>query len=111
MMINCMECGKAYSDQAKACIHCGARNPAHAGGGCLKAIIGLVVMVVLFAIFVVAIRMYTLDPKEASDKEMIMACRDVQNDTANGIETRQTARAACDAMEQKYREKYGHGPY
>ena len=95
MMINCTECGKAYSDQVKACIHCGARNPAHAGGGCLKAVIGLVVMVVLFAIFVVAIRMYTFDPKEASDKEMIMACRDVQNDTANGIETRQAAREAC----------------
>lgn len=111
MMINCKECGKAYSDQAKACIHCGARNPTHTGGGCLKAIIGLVVMVVLFAVFVVAIRMYTFDPKEASEREMIMACRNVQNDTANGIEARQTAREACDLMEQKYTAKYGHGPY
>jgi hypothetical protein len=111
MMINCTECGKAYSDQAKACIHCGARNPASTGGGCLKAVIGLVVMVVLFAIFVVAIRMYTFDPKEASEKEMIMACRDALNDTANGIETRQTLREACDSWEQKFREKYGHGPY
>lgn len=110
MMINCKECGKAYSDQAKACIHCGARNPTDTGGGCLKAIIGLVVMVALFAIFVVAIRMYTFDPKEASEREMIMGCRDAEND-ARGIETRQTIRGACDSMEQKFTAKYGHGPY
>ena len=92
---------------------CHATPDALASGASRRALrwCKAVVMVVLFAIFVVAIRMYTFDPKEASEQEMIMACRDALNDTANGIETRQTLREACDSWEQKFREKYGHGPY
>ena len=109
MMIKCTECGKEYSDQAKACVHCGARNPTNSGG-CLKAIIGLVVMVVVFAIFVIAMRAYTLDPQEVIDSEAIKECRKVENDELLSIGARRLARDACDLMEQRYNDKYGHAP-
>lgn len=109
MMINCTECGKEYSDQAKACVHCGAPNVAKSGG-CLKAAIGLVVMVVLFAIFVIALRAYTLDPQEMIDSEAIKECRNTENDELLSIEARRLARDACDLMEKRYNEKYGHAP-
>ena len=79
-------------------------------GFCLKAAIGLVVMVVLFAIFVIAIRAYTLDPQEMIDSEAIKECRNTENDELLSVEARRLARDACDLMEKRYNEKYGHAP-
>lgn len=109
MMIACKECGKEYSDQAKACVHCGAPN-ATKSGGCLKAMIGLVVMVVVFVMIVIALRAYTLDPEEAIKSEAIKECRKTENDELLDIGARRLARDACDLMEKQYNEKYGHAP-
>jgi hypothetical protein len=109
MMITCTECGKEYSDQAKACVHCGAPNTTKSGG-CLKAVLGLVAMVVVFAIIVIALRAYTVDPQEVIDSEAIKECRKTENDELLDIGARRLARDACDLMEKQYNEKYGHAP-
>ena len=109
MMIKCTECGKEYSDQAKACVHCGAPNTT-ISGGCLKAVIGLVVMVVVFVIIVIALRAYTIDPQEVIDSEAIKECRKAENDELLDISARRLARDACDLMEKRYNENYGHAP-
>lgn len=74
------------------------------------AMIGLVVMIVLFAIFIIAIRTYTLDPQEVIDSEAIKECRKMENDELLDIGARRLARDACDLMEKRYNEKYGHAP-
>ncbi len=67
-------------------------------------------MAALFAIFVVAIRAYTLDPQEVKDSEAIKECRKIENDVLLELSSRRFAREACDLLEQKYNDKYGNPP-
>jgi len=52
MMITCQECKKEYSSEAKACVHCGARNP-HRMSGAGKLGVGVAVVVGLFVVFLI----------------------------------------------------------
>lgn len=49
MLTTCSECGKQFSDQAPACVHCGAPNAAYQKpiGGAAKFLIATVVAVVV----------------------------------------------------------------
>lgn len=51
-MITCPECKKEYSEQAKACVHCGARNPKRMSAGG-KFGVAILVLVGLFVAFLV----------------------------------------------------------
>lgn len=52
MMITCPECKKEYSSEAKACVHCGARNPNRmSGAGKVGVVVGVIVG--LFVVFLI----------------------------------------------------------
>lgn len=52
MMITCAECKKEYSGQAKACVHCGARNPNKMSAGGKFGMFVLVFVLVLVGLFI-----------------------------------------------------------
>jgi len=52
MLITCQECKKEYSSEAKACVHCGAKNPKLMSGAGMFGVVVLV-LVGLFVAFLV----------------------------------------------------------
>lgn len=50
-MIDCHECGKPVSTEARACPHCGAKAKATPGNRLLWGLLGLIALVALIATF------------------------------------------------------------
>ncbi len=108
MLISCPECKKEYSDQAKACVHCGARNPKRMGPGLKLATILAAVLCVFLALVLIGNLAY--DPEKERDQRAIAECKKTENDPLLDADARRLARGACELLEQRYREKYGHAP-
>ncbi len=77
----------------KACVHCGAPNTTKSGG-CFKAVLGMVAMVVVFAIIVITLPRVSVSP-QVIDSEAIKECRKTENDELLSIGARRLARDAC----------------
>ena len=108
MMINCPECGKEYSDQAKRCVHCGAQNP-NKMGGCLMAATIAAALVCLFLAFLLFGNLAG-DPEKQAARDAISNCREPESDELLSIGARRLVRDTCDMMEQRFKSKYGHAP-
>jgi ribosomal protein L40E len=108
MMIKCPECEKDYSDQAKSCVHCGARNPTKMGG-CLKAATIGMALLALFLAFLLFGNL-AVNPEKQADRDAIDLCREAEQDQLLDLGARRLARQACDMMERRFTEKYGHNP-
>ena len=108
MLITCAECKKEYSDQAKQCVHCGARNPNKMSGGLKFATIIMALVCVLLALILIGNTVY--DPEQDAAQQAIASCGDLVDDELLSINARRLARDTCDRMEQRYKEKYGHAP-
>lgn len=108
MLITCAECGKDYSDQAKACVHCGAKNPARMGGG-LKAATIIMALVCVFLAFLLFGNLAG-DPEKQQARDAISECRESVQDELLDLEARRLARSTCDMMEQRFEDRYGHAP-
>ena len=108
MMITCPECKAEYSDQAKACIHCGAKNPKKMSGGSKFGIFALVIIGLFIAFLVIGNMAY--DPKEHALSDAIARCRKDENDQLLSIGARRLARDACEMLAQRYKDNYGRAP-
>lgn len=111
----CHECGKEYSSEAKACIHCGARNPSHRGMGYYASRLALVaglLVVGFMALGGLLVSRVPPEEREAKyrDREAIEMCREQQNDELSDISTRRMIREACDKMASNFRATYGVDP-
>jgi hypothetical protein len=108
MMITCPECKKEYSDQSKNCVHCGARNPNKMSAGGKIGVFLLIVVGLFVALLIFGNMAY--DPEQHSAELAIEECRKSENDALLSIEARRIARGACELLEQRYKDKYGHAP-
>lgn len=111
----CHECGKQYSSEAKACIHCGARNGSHRGLGYYVSRFALVAgLLVVGFIAVGALLLSQVPPEQREakrrDREAIELCREQQNDELSDLSTRRMIREACDKMASNFRATYGVDP-
>ena len=108
MLIACEECSKEYSDQAKTCIHCGARNPSKKTAGAKFGVFLLWAAGIFVALVVFGNLVY--DPDKDAAQRAIAECRKSKDDALLGRDARLLARKACDRMVADYRRQYGHSP-
>jgi hypothetical protein len=116
-MIRCTECGKDFSDQAKACVHCGARNPSFASPG---RWLGRIVMggAILFVILLsYGCLLGAMDPESearAKDRDVISYCEDqyqeMKDDPRLSKGARGIAYGACEKLKADYRQKWNREP-
>ena len=111
----CHECGKEYSSEAKACIHCGARNESWTSPGMKVA---ATLFCIVFAGVILVGVLIANRPKEpaglAKAKSQARAaldeCRSRQDDELRELSERRFTRAMCDKMEADFRSNFGENP-
>lgn len=108
MLITCAECHSEYSDQAKACVHCGAPT-VRTGGGSGRLVRALVIAAGLFIVLVVFGNL-VYDPGRDAAERAIAECRKTEKDTLLDVNARRLARDTCDSLESNYEKKYGRTP-
>lgn len=69
-MITCLECKNEYSEQAKACVHCGARNPMRMSTGGKFGMTILVLVGLFVAFLVIGNLSYTASGGAAANAEI-----------------------------------------
>ncbi|MCO1335350.1 hypothetical protein MO867_13510 [Microbulbifer sp. OS29] len=99
MLIQCKECSNEYSDQAQACIHCGARNPNKTSTGRKAGVAMLSLLGIAAGLLVLGNLIY--DPEKDALQRALIECRKAQDDPLLTTEARRMARTACDEMENK----------
>ena len=97
-LMTCPECHQQFSDGLRACIHCGSKRPRTIGGFGLAALFvaGLVVM------WAFSLSSSPQGQAKASERDAIARCWQAQQ--------KQSVSGFCEALEQRYREKWGANP-
>lgn len=95
----CSECGKSYSDQAAACVHCGARNPKYKSAG-TRFLIGVLILVcgIFILIGVIAAFDNPTPEQKLSRKGYALACKN------------QPWVQACIDYRERHKAEYGEDP-
>ena len=102
-MKTCAECGKEFSDQARACVHCGAPNPRKAGpfAGAAKLVAGIALGTFALVFAYSAYLSGTPEAKERrEDRKAIEQCEMVNSPSFH----------ECFERRRRYIEKWGRQP-
>lgn len=114
MLINCKECGRQFSNSAKACPQCAAPTPrpVSKGNPWLGAVVfvGLFAVVLLFAYFSNAARQDPEYEAKRTARDAIDACHVMAADELAALSTRREYRNLCGQLERDFREQFGHAP-
>lgn len=116
-LIKCAECGNDYSEQAKACVHCGARNPNKTSAGTVIGyVIGLGAIIVGGFLAYGCMRLNT-DPDaqaSATERDAIAYCESeyarLKERQSMDPAALQLASDTCDMMKVDYRHKWNREP-
>ncbi|HSR65908.1 MAG TPA: hypothetical protein VLM17_09960 [Xanthomonadaceae bacterium] len=116
-LLDCPECKREYSDQAAACVHCGARNPAHRKPTplILKLLLGIVVLFVTFIGLGLVLEM--ADPTSGQrndDRSAIEYCESeyarLEDDPRMTRGALGLAYGACEKLKDDFRRKWNREP-
>jgi hypothetical protein len=115
-LIACNECSKEYSDQAPACIHCGAKNQG------FKKQMGCLPILLLCAIgaiaFVIVIGLFLSDTPEAKarmkDSDTIDFCESeyarMKEEPGTSTGALRMSYLTCEKMKEDFRAKWRSEP-
>lgn len=105
-LIQCPECGKEKSEQAKACPHCGASKPKSRLW--LKLLIGVPTALFLL-MMVIGSNAPNADAKSADRRAIDMCWKDQSKKSLDPGAARFVA-GACEKMEADFRQRFGVSP-
>lgn len=111
-LINCIECSKQYSDQATACVHCGARNPNRKS----PLRIMLLALAVLVSIILFGMVIAEGNPRMVrhTDADAINRCEAeygrLKEHPGMTRDALVLAYETCQKLRQDYRDRWGYEP-
>jgi hypothetical protein len=115
--MTCAECGREYSNQAAACVQCGARNPTRTSAGAVLGKIVLVIVGLFVAFMVLGAILVANDPDADArnkDRDAINYCEDTYAQLKDDPRMTQgalgIAYGACEKMKEDYRAKWNREP-
>jgi hypothetical protein len=119
-LINCHECGKEYSSEAPACVHCGAKNASYVKptSGCLRLFGwgagGALVVVVLLMMYGARVASTPEGAERIKARDVIDYCEKeaekARTDPRMSQTAVQIATGACDVLREEYRRKWNRQP-
>lgn len=104
-MINCKECGKEISTEAKACPHCGAKVPRTKWW--LWIPLGLIAA---FLVFGAIVGGSPEAQEKGRERDAIALCWQDHERKSLDPSTKRFVASACEMMEQRFTTKHGHKP-
>lgn len=103
-LVPCKQCGTEIADTAKVCPKCGAPTKAPTNW---KLVAG--VPLGLLVVFLVIGAMNS-DPEKAKARAAIDLCLKQLDKKGLDLSELSFIQGACDMMEEKFRQRYGHAP-